>query len=72
MVARRIRPPGRYTVSPPSRYTGDDDVLAVFESMTPKPAGITVGTIFDKAMEAGWKGNPFSDGKSASEVFGRR
>jgi hypothetical protein len=61
---------GRYTVSPPSRYTGDDDVLAVFESMTPKPGGITVGTIFDEAMEAGWKGNPFSDGKSVPEVFG--
>ncbi len=59
----------RYVSSPPSRYTGDDDVLAVFESMTPKAGGITVATVFDKAMHAGWKGNPFSDGKSASEAF---
>ncbi len=60
----------RYASNPPSRYTGDDDVLAVFESMTPKTGGITVGTVFDRAIEAGWKGNPFSDGKSAREVFG--
>ena len=49
----------RYYEVPPSRYTNDDDVLQVFNTMPPRNGGITVGTLFERARRAGWKGNPF-------------
>ena len=60
---------GRYKAATPSLYTGDDDVLAVFNTMEPRADGIGVGTVFDKAQAAGWKGSPFDDGAPASEKF---
>lgn len=51
----------------PSRYTGDADVLAVWESMPPKPNGVGYGTVFEAARRGVYKGPPA--GKSAAEIW---
>ncbi len=47
---------GRYKKTLPSRYTSPEAVDQVFDTMTPKRGGITVGTLFDRARKAGWQG----------------
>lgn len=59
----------RYKDEPPVLYTGPEAVDQVFDTMPPKENGIGVGRVFGDAQKAGWQGNPFGDGKSASETF---
>lgn len=44
----------------PANYAGPDDVDAVFDSLPPKNKGVTVGTLFKEARNAGWTGSTFS------------
>jgi hypothetical protein len=43
----------------------------VFDTMPPREGGISNGWVFDEARKAGWQGNPFSDGKTATEAFAK-
>lgn len=49
-------------------YTGPEAIDAVFET-TKSEGATTVATFIGSAQANGFKGNPFSDGKSSSETF---
>jgi hypothetical protein len=54
----------------PANYKGSDTVDVVFDTMPPREGGRDVGSLFKEAKEAGWKGNPYDDGKTTVEMFG--
>jgi hypothetical protein len=58
----------RFKDAPPSRYTDNEAVNKVFDSMPPREGGVTFGTIYHAAKAAGYDGPPSP--RSAAEVFG--
>jgi hypothetical protein len=52
----------------PSRYTGDDAVLAVWDSMPAKPNGVGYGSVLEAARRGGYVGAPAR--KSPGDVWG--
>jgi hypothetical protein len=57
-----LDPLGRFNDSRPDNYVSDEDVLKTFDTLPPKEGGLTIGTLFKRAKDAGWKGNPFDAG----------
>ena len=65
----RLDRTGRFKDATPKNYSGPEAVDLVFDTMPPRQGGISVGWVFEEARKAGWQGNPFSDGKTATETF---
>lgn len=58
---------GRYKNARPLRYTGDEDVNRVFDTMPPKDGGVAFGTLYTAAKAAGYDGPPAR--LSSAETF---
>lgn len=50
----------------PSRWTGDDDAGATYDTLPPREGGITAGTLIKKARDAGW--NDEADGSGFAAI----